>query len=340
MERNPTADLLKGLAVIFMIQVHLLELYATPDIYASLIGKVSLFMGGPPAAPVFMVVMGFYFAMSKKSWISGIKRGVKLILLGFILNIGLNTHLFIKIANGSIIVSPWPYLFGVDILFLAGLSIIILSVLKHYFKFNMLPYLFLLASIFAGQLFLYPISSVEPIHYLLAYVFGDGIWWSYFPLIPWLAYPALGFILYILKDRFAELYQKFRLPLLLISGVVSFIFIGYGADIAASLPGYYHHGVLFFLYTCVFLIFYSIIVDIISNTKKTWFSRWVAWLGENVTAAYVIQWLLIGNITTAIYRTQGYVQLISWFTIILILVSVGIFCWLGIKKYIDIKASN
>jgi surface polysaccharide O-acyltransferase-like enzyme len=83
MNRNRTADLLKGLAVIFMIQVHLLELFATQDIYVSWIGKISLFLGGPPAAPVFMVVMGYYFASSKRTLKSGTVRGLKLILLGF-----------------------------------------------------------------------------------------------------------------------------------------------------------------------------------------------------------------------------------------------------------------
>ena len=65
--RNQTADLLKGLAVIFMIQVHLIELFARQDIFSSNIGSVLLFFGGPPAAPIFMAVMGYYIAQSKKT---------------------------------------------------------------------------------------------------------------------------------------------------------------------------------------------------------------------------------------------------------------------------------
>ena len=47
-KRNQTADLLKGLAVIFMIQVHIMELFAKQEIYDGIAGKISLFFGGPP----------------------------------------------------------------------------------------------------------------------------------------------------------------------------------------------------------------------------------------------------------------------------------------------------
>jgi len=37
------------------------------------------------------------------------------------------------------------------------------------------------------------------------------------------------------------------------------------------------------------------------------------WLGKNITLFYVIQWLLIGNIATAIYQTQSINRYIFWF---------------------------
>jgi hypothetical protein len=37
--------------------------------------------------------------------------------------------------------------------------------------------------------------------------------------------------------------------------------------------------------------------------------RWLKYLGRNVTLCYVIQWLLIGNIATTLYRSQ---TLASW----------------------------
>jgi hypothetical protein len=38
------------------------------------------------------------------------------------------------------------------------------------------------------------------------------------------------------------------------------------------------------------------------------------WIGKNITIFYVIQWLIIGNIATAIYQTQNLGQYWFWFT--------------------------
>ncbi|PJB59375.1 MAG: hypothetical protein CO098_03725, partial [Bacteroidetes bacterium CG_4_9_14_3_um_filter_41_19] len=95
--RVRTPDLLKGMAVILMIQVHLIELFATQEIYDSFFGQLLLFLGGPPAAPVFMAVMGYFLAFSKRGLLFDVKRGFKLIIWGFALNIGLNLNLFFHI---------------------------------------------------------------------------------------------------------------------------------------------------------------------------------------------------------------------------------------------------
>ena len=91
-DRDATADLLKGTAVVLMIQVHLMELFALPDVLAGGAGQLSLFLGGPPAAPVFMVVMGYYTAASKRSLGGLLLRGLKLLALGAALNVGLNAR--------------------------------------------------------------------------------------------------------------------------------------------------------------------------------------------------------------------------------------------------------
>lgn len=333
--RNRTADLLKGIAVILMIQVHLLELFASPEIYASWIGKISLFLGGPPAAPVFMVVMGYYLAGSKRALRSSTLRGVKLIFLGFALNILMNVNLFLKIADGTYQTSPWPYVFGVDILFLAGLSIIILAILKHLFQYNLIAYLALLVIIFTLQAIDFEPAQKQILIYLYAYVNGKGTWWSYFPLIPWLAYPLSGFIFKILQEKYEKNREKLQRYLLLPTGILTFVFINYGIDVSSELPEYYHHNFVFFLFTCCFLVFYTIIMDIISNQEETNPGKWVAWLGINVTSAYVIQWLFIGNIATEVYKTQEIFPLIFWFLASLFITTIGVFFWNKIKSTLN-----
>ncbi len=44
----------------------------------------------------------------------------------------------------------------------------------------------------------------------------------------------------------------------------------------------------------------------------------MAWYGKNVTAFYVVQWVIIGNIATWVYKTQSWQFLIIWFIVVLI----------------------
>ena len=64
--RTQTADVLKGIAVLLMIQVHIIELFATDEIYNSNIGKILLFFGGPPVAPIFMILFGYFIFLLPK----------------------------------------------------------------------------------------------------------------------------------------------------------------------------------------------------------------------------------------------------------------------------------
>jgi uncharacterized membrane protein len=79
--RSNTADLLKGIAVLLMIQIHLIELFAHPNISTSAVGEFLLFLGGPPAAPIFIVIMGYFLAASKQSALQLVSRGVKLFIV-------------------------------------------------------------------------------------------------------------------------------------------------------------------------------------------------------------------------------------------------------------------
>ena len=116
--------------MVLMIQVHLMELFAQPAVLDSWAGRISLFLGGPPVAPVFLLVMGYYLAASQAEQRPPVVARIKLIGLGGLLNLGLNAHLLVKIGQGTIALDPRPYILGVDILFLAGASTMMLAVLR------------------------------------------------------------------------------------------------------------------------------------------------------------------------------------------------------------------
>lgn len=330
-QRLAIPDILKGIAVLLMIQVHISELFAQEVFYYSYTGKMSLFLGGVPAAPLFMAVMGFFAGYRELNLKTNIVRGIRLILLGLLLNIGLNLHLFYRIFKGTYEIDPMPYLFGADILFLAGTSLIVIALLKKVVKDSIILFIIISAAIAL-------MSDVVPIYngdslllkYILAFIHSSD-WWSYFPLLPWLAYPLIGVAAGISYRKSSQKTSSFlRKPVVVILPFIPFLlFFKYGFNISSDLPRYYHHGIAFFAWTCIFLILIVSTVYYTTNISGTGnkVSKYLQWTGRNVTAFYVVQWLIIGNIATAIYKTQPPLYLLFWYTGIVIITSILVLVW-------------
>ncbi|MDP6118224.1 MAG: heparan-alpha-glucosaminide N-acetyltransferase domain-containing protein [Planctomycetota bacterium] len=335
--RNATADLLKGLAVLLMVQVHVMELFAFPSVSEGIAGRISLFLGGPPVAPVFLAVMGYFLLPASREFSFVRNRGIKLVLLGILLNVGLNLHLFIRIFRGQIQLSPWNYIFGVDILFAAGISLILAGLLSKIFRDQ---YWLWLAAAIAAVVAAPPLNSLltvgGPARFLLAY-FGGTYYWSYFPLFPWLAYPLLGisFRYLLANESFAGFVS--RKAVLAIIWFVLLVFIGFTAKDAVttahSLPLYYHHGSLFFVWTALFMAFWLISCHALSarlgNAQPI---LWIRWVGKNVTAFYVVQWLIIGNIATAIFQREKLIHCILWSICVITVSSLIVRLWLWLRE--------
>jgi uncharacterized membrane protein len=338
-KRNQTADLLKGLAVVFMILIHLFENIAANELSTSSFGRFVFFLGGPPAAPIFMIIMGFFLEGSKRSNISMIKRGALLFVGGILLNVGLNASLLIKIFTGEANLNPLPFIFGVDILPLAGLSIIIITLLKPIFK--QLAEAYLAVSIIVVQLSYLFINYFQIEHstanYLLAFI-GGSYDWSYFPVLPWLSFPLIGFSLklfyYRVKtDSFVK--TSYINVFLVLFGLFFAFTQDYAINITATLPIYYKFGMTFFLWMLFFLAGYALLISIIEKvSSKNWILLYIKWIGENVTAFYVFQWLLIGNISSYLYQTETELSImIIWFAGILVLTTIMVLIW----KYFSVK---
>ena len=185
--RTQTPDLLKGIAVLLMMQVHIIELFATPEISNSIIGKFLLFLGGPLVAPIFAFFLGYFLIESAKSTKQLVIRGVQLFILGMCLNVLLNLNLIISANRGVLKIDIWPYIFGVDILQFAGLTTILLTVVRNIIKKSIYVSLFgVLLCAFFGNYLLCFISTSVSLKYVSAFFYGSTTW-SYFPLFPWLS---------------------------------------------------------------------------------------------------------------------------------------------------------
>lgn len=333
--RLPLPDILKGIAVFRMVVVHLMEVFATAEIYESLTGKLLVFLAGPPGAPLFMAIMGYYIALSAKELKDGISRGLKLIVWGLFLNLGMNFHLLLKIAFGSLQLNPWPYIFGVDILFLAGFSLIVISVCKRLFKSRILPFLLLFVLFTAMTPIMLNIHAESIwLRYVLAFFWSDETW-SYFPLFPWMAYPLAGYIFYLLdqKYRLTDFSNRGLTYVALSLFFILLLTFNRGFAIATNMKLYYHHSFIFSIWILVMITFWVIIIHLATRKiTEMRIIRYFRWVGRHVTNFYVFQWLLIGNIGTVVYKTQHEFALIAWFISIILSTSILVFLYNQLKQ--------
>lgn len=325
MKRFPLPDLLKGFAVFLIIPVHILESFIDYSGRESLFGKTLLLLGGPVAVPVFMMVMGYFVAMSKKSTTQNILRGVLIFILGIFLNIGLNFNLLLKIKYEGWQFDPLQYIFGVDIFYLAGLSIIFLSVLKSLKKGQQWIALFLILFVSGSTSYFNEILMVTDRNYILPFIAGNYSW-SYFPIFPWLTYPLIGFLFQKNELRIREFFQQQKtvsIGLLSVVFILVALFSKFGIETTINLSDYYHHTFPFFLWTMGIDILWIVLLwFIVQKFNEFPVIVFLRWLGKNITVFYVIQWLIIGNIATEIYQTKELSEYGYWFGAIF-LITVG-----------------
>ena len=335
--RNLHADLLKGIAVLMMVQVHITELFSNTMWQNSLAGKWSLFLGGSPAAPVFMVLMGFYAFSSKPTFISQIIRGLRLILYGFLLNLGLNFHLIIRLLTKQIALNIWPYIFGVDIFFLAGLSLILIAVAKRVIGDRLVYWILMFIVLgLSNQIIPAYNGQIQWVRYLQAYFYGNQTW-SYFPFFPWGAYPVAGVISSILSEKFLiskVTEQQWISVFIVLTSLLIATFI-YGFDAVSNLQRYYHHNGLLVLWNLAFVLWEVALMRLIINPEyHSKVLRWLAWAGKHVTPFYVFQWLIIGNLATWFYQSLFPLQLLIIFLITLVMSSFLTLQWIKLKQKI------
>lgn len=320
--RLQTADLLKGLAILLMVQVHIVELFAVEPVYNSSVGKALLFLGGPPVAPVFMILFGYFIGQSPQSAGQLMLRGAKIFALGMLLNLALNFNLIVSVLNGKIEQDIWPYVFGVDILQFAGISLVIIAMIKGITKNVVLLGSGCILSALAGQYLAGCSPESTTGQYVSAFFYGSTKW-SYFPLFPWLAYPLAGMLFYRIQERndLKFLSAKVKMILCLVLAPVLIVTLKYAITIASDLPSYYHHGMFFFMWVVLFVSFYALCLhELNALAGNTMVMRYIKWLGKHVTLIYVIQWILIGNTATEIYKTvSSPLYLLGWFMAVLLL---------------------
>ena len=300
-QRQLELDVAKGLAILFMLNIHVLMTFASSGVDNSSFGRLVHFLGGPPAAPVFMFAMGVGVAYSRKSsYRYFLNRGVKLLLVGYLLNIfryliplalGLEFNIIqmAELEYGSLL----NYFMFVDILQFAGLSLIVIAIIKKM-ELSILFYplaalLFPLLNYLVQDLK----TSSEFVNSLLGLFWGSSVN-SFFPLLSWIFYPLIG----VFFGHFLIRCSNKNKLYLLVAGIAVLVFLTAGA-FAGDLGmvddyNYYHHdllgnltiGAMIALWISFLYFISKLIPKLITNKLEYW--------SRKITHFYLIHWLIIG----------------------------------------------
>ncbi len=207
---------------------------------------------------------------------------------------------------------PLLGVFGVDILPLAGLSLIILGGLRKISKHPL--FLLSVALLIVGltPLINNVVDSFNTGNYISAF-FGGYAEWSYFPIFPWLAYPLTGLAIHAFGLQRWKLIPRWGKGLILGVSVLGFIFgFRMGFDVSTVLPEYYHHNIVFFLWALSFIVIMVYVLSLMNIEDKPLRVAFLSFMGKEVTLIYVIQWILIGNIAAWLGKETLFIGFLAW----------------------------
>lgn len=305
--RQPELDAARGLAVLFMIAVHVLETLGTHSILESGLGFTIGFLGGPPAAPVFMALLGAGIVYSRTATPARLaRRGVLLIGLGYLLNVlrGAAPTLigFWSAPDSVSLSSVMLQVAAVDIFHFAGLAFLFFAAWKSIGADD--RWLLIVPAAAIGvHAVLQSEMVLDPTAPLLLQAATGLVWGSspvsYFPFLTWISYPILGYLLGRLLIRTTNK----RWLYLFASGVglgmlvLGFVFGSIVFDVDVGFENeyaYYHHGLVGTIVISGFVLFWFGLVyacrflvnGVIGTTLKRWSS--------NVAVIYFVHWIILG----------------------------------------------
>lgn len=304
-------DLARGSAIFFMVFVHVLEMYGQSSVFFSSFGRVIFFFGSPPAAPMFMILMGMGLVYSRNQSASLIiYRGAYLFLLGFLLNIVrylipflLGTSLGFLHYQALWDVPILHLLTEIDILPFAGLALMFFGLLRRMkLPFSAYPIIALCFSLLSNWAIGF--QSGNTILDWILFPFVSNAYNAYFPFVVWIVYPLLGFFLGSLLQRKRDSRGAFYKSCAII-GLLGFglayllsrsdpeVFLA-ALGLAPEPWDYFTHGSLGHLTIISFLLVWLAGFYKIGPKLPQWIQDKLAFWSQSITSFYFIHWAIIG----------------------------------------------
>lgn len=307
-KRQIEVDIVKGLAVLFMIFIHTMDFYLDESSYGTFY-RIITFLGSAPAAPVFMFAMGIGFIYTKNNEPAMFfKRGISIFFLGYLLNflrgflpafIGGKFGYYGLTEDGE----WYTYLVEADILQFAGLAMIFYGLLKKI-KIKEVYYPFIALTVGIITPFIRGIKTgITLVDIFIANING-GYDFIYHPFFSWIVYPLMGaffgWLLIQVKDK-----DKFYLGALAISVPVTIICLKIYFDnpslnigIANGEPyKYFHHGLFGNILIGSFIVWWLAIWYFTSKILAKFMTKKLLYWSKFVTTIYIVHWLILGWLT-------------------------------------------
>lgn len=299
--RQKELDIAKGLAVIFMVLIHTTEYYWDEESF--IFGKVANFLGSPPAAPVFMFLLGCGIIYSRHNSAAELaKRGVKMLGLSYVFNalVYVLPYGIYSLVNRDIECweDSWSQIYDADILQFAALAFLFCALIRFL---KMKPWQGLTAAIIItliGMGLNNTITDLEnPVLQAVTGLFWGTHEGSYFPFTSWIIFVAAG---YVFAERLQCTENKKRLYLCIspIGGILFLIFaklLTYSHEWDAMMDGeyYYHQDILMNVMYVAFVLAWLGVCFFISAILPELLSNVLKRFSTNVTVIYVMQYILI-----------------------------------------------
>lgn len=301
-------DIARAVAIVLMILQHSWLLIFSGLANSLFLDSSAFILGTILVAPVFLFLMEANVINSHRQEPRYLLiRGLKLVVIGyglsalrFFLPITLGQYLGIFNNLEKVIYGwrPIEYLLEVDILQAAGLSLIVIALLRwRQIKYD---YYLLIAFVAAFiPPFLWQLNISGPPQYLTAPFWGTEAS-ALFPLFPWIFYPLVGvYFGHLLsksankdvfyKDCFTKLWPVFIL------GII-FILLSPSSFILS----YYHHSLGVSLIFVTIVIYWLAVIRLNYQKLSAKVINILTIWSKNLTLIYIIQWLLIAWIALAL----------------------------------------
>lgn len=301
--RQRELDFAKGLAIIFMVLVHTGEVFQGES--GALYERIVEFLGSPPAAPIFMMLLGVGIVYSRRNEAEELlKRGVKLLIAGYIFNVFREGIPYMLLAHrtGDITyaLEAREYLWGIDILAFSGLTFLFFGIIK---KFNIKDkYIALIWCSFAAlNLVVRGVSFESSTANAVCGLFWGTYENSWFPFLTWIFYPILGYFFGKLLIRCKDKEVFYKWILVSMGSLTSILWIyayinnvRFGAFGELYQTDYYHHDLMGNMVLGTFALFWLSIcfytMKIIPEGIFKAFARW----SKNTNMIYCIHYIILG----------------------------------------------